>query len=149
MAVIIPPLGAIAHTVIRNNTQHNKRNISSPFPFGYVDTEITVIIHAHTYFSGFCITKEDALNSLRCHIQAVPSVTYGYAHSLKIGSERYTNGLNNFMENYIKQYETSAEWASIKEKMINTRLKEIESRYNVKVDRDMLCYATTFNYHIK
>lgn len=145
MAVIIPPLGAIAHTIIRNNNaQHNKRNIISPYP-----TEIIVIIHAYTYFGEFYITKEDTLNPLRCQIEKVLSTTYGYAHSLKISSERYTNGLNNFMENYIKQYETSAEWASIKEKMINTRLKEIESRYNVKVDRDMLCYTTTFNYHIK
>lgn len=143
MAIIIPPLGAIAHTVIRNNAQNNK-HFTSPYPI-----EITVIIHAHTYFSGFCIAKENLFNPLQSLIERVPSTTYGYAHSLKISSERYTNGLNNFMENYIKQYETSAEWASIKEKMINTRLKEIESRYNVKVDRDMLCYTTTFNYHIE
>ena len=143
MALIIQPLGAIAHTVIKNNAQNNK-HFTSPYP-----TEITVIIHAYTDFSGFCIAKEHLGDPLHSFIERVPSTTYGYAHSLKISSERYTNGLNNFIENYIKQYETSAEWAFIKEKMINTRLKEIESRYNVKVDRDVLCYTTTFNYHIK
>jgi hypothetical protein len=81
----------------------------------------------------------------RVHIDA-QSIMYPWSFSVR--ADKCSNGIDDYIQEHISEYENSSIWELGKEEILNKYLDEIKRKYNVILDKNSPDYTIQYCWEV-